>query len=160
MADAPDTDGLGLVDLLNLLKPVPEPEPISMMPETQGWIWLAIATVMACSWGCVVLVRRRRATAYRREALAELHSVAADPATMARIIRRAALVAFPRRKVASLVGQDWVQFLNSNCPDAPFSGLAAEALVAGPYHQNSRENPELKAQCRVWLKTHTAGSMQ
>ncbi|WP_270727594.1 DUF4381 domain-containing protein [Shimia sp. Alg240-R146] len=160
MADTPDTDGLGLVDMLDLLKPVPEPEAISMMPQTQGWIWLAVAVVIVLIWGCVILVRRRHASAYRREALAELRSAAADPVKMASIVRRAALVAFPRRQVAALVGQDWVRFLNGSCPDAPFTGSAAEAFVAAPYQQNPRANPELEGQCRVWLRTHKAGAVK
>ena len=35
-------DGLNLVELLDLLEPVPQPMPISMAPQTPGWIVLAV----------------------------------------------------------------------------------------------------------------------
>ncbi len=157
MADLPETDGRNLVELLDMLRPIPEPEPISMLPATQGWVWLGLVVLLTLAalgrWGW----RRWRANAYRRAALAELEAAGDDPAATAGILRRAALVAFPRRKVAGLLGPDWLEFLDRTCPGAGFSGAAGEALLRAPYREQA-PNPELTRSARHWLKSHRPGA--
>lgn len=153
MADLPDTKGMSLVEMLDLLRPIPEPDPISMMPATQGWLWLALAVLAALLWALVAFLRHRRANAYRREALRQLEGMDGDPARMASVLRRTALVAYPRREVATLVGEDWLHFLNASCPGVPFAGDAGQALIEGPY-RGAERNADLDRQCRHWIKKH------
>ena len=163
MEEIPDTEGKNLIELLDMLKPVPEPDPISMFPATQGWVWLGLALCLAAllvgrwSW------RRWRANAYRRAALAELKTAGDDPATVAAILRRAALVAYPRGQVASLTGAAWLAFLEKTCDGAAFVGEVGEvgaALVQAPYRGGGAANPELTRQAQHWLKGHRAEAAQ
>jgi len=153
MEDLPETEGLNLVELLDLLKPIPEPEPISMVPQTQGWLWLTLAVAMLCAIILVAVVNHRRASAYRREALKELQSAQGDPARIAVILRRTALVAYPRRQVASLSGENWLEFLSDTCPGVSFTGEVGVALTEGPY-KDLAVNTALEQQCRQWVKHH------
>ena len=67
-------------------------------------------------------VRHRRATAWRRAALAELRALApaleaGEPGALARLqtlLRRVALVTAPRAEVAGLTGADWAEFLDTD----------------------------------------------
>lgn len=66
--------------------------------------------------------KRWRASAYRRAALAEwqrLRTQATNPGLrevalrhLPELVKRTALAAFPREKVASLSGMEWLQFLD------------------------------------------------
>lgn len=153
MSDLPDTDGKNLVELLDMLKPIPEPAPISMWPATEGWIWLALLLLALAATVGWWTHRRWAANAYRRAALAELAAAQDDPAAIAGILRRAALVAYPRRQVAALLGPDWLGFLDDTCRDSGFSSAAGAALVRAPYREEPT-NPDLTRLARGWLKTH------
>lgn len=103
---------LSLPELLELLEPIPEPTPISYWPETAAWGWvLAVLVCLALALGAKALARWR-ANAYRRAALSELRGLADAPSEQAKLLRRTALVAFPRQDVASLIGDDWLGFLD------------------------------------------------
>ena len=109
MADTPETDGKNLVELLDMLEPIPEPAPISMVPATAGWIWLGLAVAAALAYAGYRAHRHWKANAYRRAALAELAHAGDKPEAIAAILRRAVLVAYPRSEVAALTGPDWIR---------------------------------------------------
>ncbi|MEV8465636.1 DUF4381 domain-containing protein [Fluviibacterium sp. DFM31] len=153
MAQPPDTEGKNLVEMLDMLKPIPEPEPISMIPATQGWIWLSLAVLAALVWLGWRAARHWQANAYRRAALKELDAAGDDPAKVADILRRAALVAYPRRKVVGLLGPDWLAFLSETCPGAGFSGDAGEILLRAPW-RDEPPDPRVTGLARHWLKAH------
>ena len=116
--------GLALVELIDLLEEVPEPLAIPMTPQTPGWIALAavilVIGLVLVRWG----VNRHRANAYRRAALHELEEARDDPSTVAAILRRTAIAAYPREKVASLSGAQWLAFLDRTASRRGFaSGL-------------------------------------
>jgi hypothetical protein len=127
-----------LVDLLDQLQDVLEPPPVSMVPATWGWAVLALLLLGAAALAAWAWLRHRRATAYRRAALAELHALApalerGDPDTLAaleRLLRRTALAAFPRAEVATLTGDAWLAFLDRT--GGGFAGFGP-ALAAAPY---------------------------
>ncbi|WP_299356032.1 DUF4381 domain-containing protein [uncultured Shimia sp.] len=155
MADLPDTTGLNLVELLDLLRPIPEPEPISMVPETQGWLWLALILSLVLMWVVRRVMHNRKANAYRRSALAELEGAKGDPALVAAILRRAALVAYPRRQVVSLTGQDWLRFLDETCEGVSFSTPGSALLTVSPYRDDGqRVDAALLKQCQIWIRKH------
>ncbi len=155
MAGLPDTEGRNLVELLDMLKPIPEPEPISMWPATEGWIWLGLTILALLIWAGWRARRHWRANAYRRAALAELDAAGDDPAAIAAILRRAALVAYPRRAVAGRLGADWLEFLDRTCPGAGFAGPDGERLVTAPW-KAAPPSPDLARRARHWLKRHKA----
>jgi hypothetical protein len=65
-----------LIDLLDQLQDISEPPPVSMWPATWAWAVLAGLLLLALAIGVVALFRHRRATAWRRAALAELRRLA------------------------------------------------------------------------------------
>ncbi|MCT4373510.1 DUF4381 domain-containing protein, partial [Yangia mangrovi] len=137
------TDAESLVGLINqLIEPVP-PEPVSLVPQTWGWVALAVLLAVLALWGLWRGHRRHVANAYRRAALAELGR-AGTTAELAAILRRAALAAFPRAEVASLTGADWTAFL-SRTGKSRFPDTAGEELRRAPYRDPAAApSPELR----------------
>jgi hypothetical protein len=127
-----------LVDLLDQLQDIVEPPPVSMMPQTWAWAVLAGILLLALGFGLWACLRHRRATAWRRAALAELRTLApalevGDPAALARLqtlLRRVALVTAPRPDVAPLTGNAWAGYLAQTGGDF---GPLAPALADAPY---------------------------
>ncbi len=97
------------------LKELPLPEPVSWWPQTTGWYVLAVILVAAAVWLGLHLRSRYRRNAYRREGLAELEAMSADPTSVAGLpflLRKSALAAAARDDVAVLRGNDWIRWLN------------------------------------------------
>lgn len=152
-----DWTGLNLADLVDLLEPLPEPEPVSMVPQTAGWIWLGLA-LLAISGLVVRWVRiRRRKTAYRRQALAELARCPDEARRLADLLRRTALSAYPRAEVASLHGAAWLAFLDRAYGGSAFSEGPGRHLIAAPYRPETTQEP-LKPLVRTWIKMHRVAS--
>ena len=149
-------EGLNLVELLDLLDPPPEPVRVAMTPQTSGWIVLGLVAVSLLAWGAVTLLRRYRSNAYRRAAVAELNALAhdgEDPAQIAVLLRRTALAAYPRGQVASLHGDDWLQFLDGHFPGDGFCKGPGRVLAAAPWRPVAAD-PALTALARDWMLTH------
>jgi len=147
-------EGLNLVELLDLLEPAPEPEPVSWMPQTIGWLWLGLAVAFALFLAIRKFVRYRRATAYRRAGLAALTAAGDDPARIASVIRRTALAGFPREDVAGLTGTGWLEFLDATMPGDGFVHGPGQVLARAPY-QTSEAPRGLAELARHWIARHT-----
>ncbi|MEM9632568.1 MAG: DUF4381 domain-containing protein [Pseudomonadota bacterium] len=145
--------GLNLVDLLDLLEPVPEPEAISMLPQTAGWLWLLLFLIALVAILGRQVVRYRNHNAYRRQALSELNRSSDDPTVLSNLIRRTALAAYPRSSVASLYGSDWLEFLDRTYGGKDFTNGPGRALASAPYRPNS-DVRELKPLVKDWIKSH------
>lgn len=145
--------GLGLAELIDLLEPVPAPEPVSMVPQTVGWIWLAAFVLVSLT----IVIRRvhlwRKRTAYRREALAELEALPDDPHLVADLLRRTALTAYRREEVALLHGKEWLAFLDKTYGGSGFSEDPGRQVAYAAY-QTQHQTSSLKPVVRDWIKTH------
>ncbi|MDH4042324.1 MAG: DUF4381 domain-containing protein [Gammaproteobacteria bacterium] len=150
-------------DPLASLHPLREPPPIGWWPPAPGWWLLAglvLAALLVLGW---YLVRRRRASAYRRRALAqlaelqmqyrehrdELQFIAATNA----LLKSVALVAYPRREVAASSGADWLAFLNSPLQQgeqfpAGFDGAAYRSAAPGI------DIDQLQRSAAAWIRRH------
>ncbi len=148
-----DVEGKSLVDLLDMLEPAPVPEPISMVPQTWGWVVLAIILAGFIILGVYAFRRHRQFNADRREALIELAASGNDAAKIAEILRRTALVAYPRRKVAALHGEEWTNFLNQTSDNVTFTDGASRQLVQAPY-RDVKADPDLEILARNWIRSH------
>lgn len=152
-------EGLNLVDLLELLHEIVPPLPVSLMPQTVGW-WIlggwALAVVCCVA---AALIRHRRRNRYRRIAVSELRAISArqdDPraaAELAALLKRTALAAYPRDRVASMYGRDWAAFLVQSVNGDRRVAEAADALAAAAYREDSNL-PVIVPAAERWIRQH------
>ena len=156
-------DGLNLPQLLDRMHGLVMPEPLEWLPQTPGW-WIVLG------WFLAVLLllagqfaRRRQRNRYRRDALAQLRSIAAQtefgPAEAAQhiaaLLKRTALAAYPRKDVAALYGRDWAQFLRESSGNDPQVADAADMLAAAAYRPDA-DGADLARPASRWIRLHRA----
>jgi hypothetical protein len=148
-----------LIDLLDQLQDIVEPPPVSLLPATWAWAVVAAVALAALALGLGAWLRHRRATAYRRAALAELRELtpaleAGDAGALGRLetlIRRTALAGFPRAEVAGLTGDAWLGFLARTGGDFAAVG---PALAAAPYRAAAFDGRAAVVAARHWIRHH------
>lgn len=124
------------------------PPAVSFWPLAPG-VWIACGTVLAiflvAGWKAIA---RYRADAYLREARAELARLGSSPSIerVSEILKRAAMVAHGREKVASLTGQSWSGFIGRTT-SRPLDDLVAE--LGDPARGNGAG---VAAQADGWLR--------
>lgn len=135
---------------LDRLVDIVEPTPAPWWPLAPGWWVLLVVAAVASVGIAFVLVRRWRRAAYRREASRLLDAMGDDLSQLPELLKRVALSAFPRRSVASLSGQAWLDFLNAHCDGAPFDReLLDLAYRPGELEPTSRE--ALRSGAQHWI---------
>lgn len=144
------------------LKELAWPDAIPFLPQTAGWLVVAFVMLALLAWLGWRARRRWMNNAYRREALASIEAMRADPAAAAQlpfILRRSALAAYERRDVASLRGAAWVAWLNESAGRELFTVDAAQMLDRLAYGREtplpSDIEPVLVAS-RDWVRLHRA----
>jgi predicted negative regulator of RcsB-dependent stress response len=156
-------DGLNLPQLLDLMHGLAMPESVSWLPATPGW-WIALGWLLAVAFiAAWQFARHRRRNSYRRDALAELDAITAekqiDPAESAQriaaVLKRTALVAYPRADVAALYGADWARFLTQSADNDARIAAAADSLAAAAYRPDA--DPDVLSEpARRWIRRHRA----
>lgn len=109
---------------LRSLKDIAVPQPVSWMPQTWGWLALALILLAAIVLCGLLAYKRWRRNAYRREALRLLDEIAGDfrngqtragaSPRLGELLKRTALAAWPRKTIAAVSGNEWVGFLSSH----------------------------------------------
>ena len=148
-----DLSKLTLVDLLDLLEPVPEPPQVSLWPQTMGWIWLGLAVIFVAAWFGRRWLIAHQANAYRRAALQAIVAAQDDPAGLAAIVRRTALAGYPRAEVAGLYGADWLDFLDKAYGGTGFREGPGRLLAVAPY-ASAGSVPGLAPLAALWVRRH------
>lgn len=152
--------------LLNQMHNIKEPDPVSWWPLAPGW-WLLIGlTAALLCWLAYKLVRRAKQNRYRKEALALLAKVAAQPeqhsvTDINEIIKRTALHAYPRERpeIARNYGERWVQWLNSKCSAPVITGTAADALAHDTYKADASAPLKTSLEAaRRWVQRHSTAN--
>ena len=133
------------------------PEPISFWPPAAGvWIVGVTAGAMLAVMAGRAL-RRYRADAYLRRAEAEIDALAGgDDGTteaISAVLKRVAIVAYGRERVASLTGQGWAAFITQTTPAGSQTVDLTESLadISAPGGRVS-EASALVAQAKNWLR--------
>jgi len=156
-------EGLNLPQLLDLLHDIARADPVAWTPQTIGWAivgaWL-IVTILLIGWNRVQTWRRNR---YRRDALAMLKDIDAQASEsssavagqVALLIKRTALIAYPRSEVAHLYGSEWAAFLRRSACNDPVVDNAAADLASAAYRENVDGRNLIEPACR-WIKVHRA----
>ena len=152
-----DLTKLKLVELLDLLEPIPEPAPISLLPETIGWIWAGIVLLALGVWSVWRWRLHRHANAYRRAALREIANAGDEPVALAGILRRAALIAYPRTEVAGLHAEQWLAFLDKSYGGTGFREEPGRVIATAPYRPVD-ETPGIALLANEWVRRHRRNS--
>ena len=148
-----DLSRLNLVELLERLEPVPEPAAVPLWPQTVAWLWIGLLLLSVVLWLGRRWQRHRHANAYRRAALGAIAAAGDDPAALAAILRRTALVAFPRREVAGLYGDAWLAFLDRAYGGAEFTRGPGRVLATAPWAPGT-DAAGLAPLVATWVRRH------
>lgn len=148
-------------ELLAQLRDIQSAPPAPFWPPAPGWwilaglllilvIWLARRGVRA--WR---VTRRRKALFAHLQGLRSTHDPSLAPqrylSSVNRLLKVAAIRAFPTETPGALQGEDWVAFLASKHDD----GGALEALASGPYQsQPDFDAASLEAAAGQWLQRY------
>ncbi|MEL7011905.1 MAG: DUF4381 domain-containing protein [Pseudomonadota bacterium] len=155
MSDEASTERpTNLADLMAELIPPPEPAPISLVPQTLGWPIALVLLAGLTAFGIHHWIKARRAEAYRHAALDALDAAGSAPKEVALVLRQTALAAFPRETVASLHGQDWLDFLASTGGQSGFQGPDGQNLITMPYSEEGALPEPTLAMVRDWIRHH------
>ena len=144
------------------------PDPVSWTPSAPGWI--IIWAIMA-AFGAFLLIRlffRWRQNRYRRSALKSLKKLKQTDfmaektilCALPRLLKRTALMAFPRTRVAPLFGEKWIAFLESRYPDPGFRKNAGKYLLALSYQApeswdiNREQAESVFSLVERWIRHH------
>jgi hypothetical protein len=156
----------GSLDLLSALRDIHEPAPPPVWPPAPGW-WIAGAALLAAAVALALWLRRRRLRQRPiRAALAELEqwqrTAGDDPVrdaeVLAALLRRAALVRYPREAVAPLAGDAFLTFLDRTAGSHAFSAGAGRVLGSDRYAPDvTLDVRPLHALARRWLREHLDG---
>lgn len=148
---------------LNALRDIHLPKAVSWWPLAPGWYLLGL-TLMAMLLALIVMVyKSRKRGRYKRQALALLadcekaylenrqSQIAATQ--VSDILRRVALLYFPREEVASLQGQAWSDFLSRTSKNIDFNSVRND-LVHLPWQKNTDyvDLGPLFSCARAWIK--------
>jgi hypothetical protein len=107
------------------------PATVGWWPLAPGWYFLIGLLLIALAWLCYRSLQRWNNNRYRRAALTELQLLEQDTQNAEKrdsslrqlpvLLKRTALSAYPRNQVASLSGDDWYGFLNSQVKKPAFT---------------------------------------
>lgn len=143
--------------MLAQLAPLREPLAVGWWPLAPGWwalLSLAVAVLIALAMWCR---RRRQKNRYRRLALLELAHLREQRAKrdqLNRLLKAAALRAFPQERIASLHGQSWLAFLVSTCKG--ISPSAFDELNQLYQREQATVSETLFDAAEHWIRRHEA----
>ncbi len=148
-------------ELLNNLRDIHVPPPVSWWPPAPGW-WLLLSLIIVL----VLLLwwRLRRAQPWRREALRALRELELEfhansevvtcVAQVSVLLRRVALSV--RAPVAALTDEAWLNYLDELGRTEQFSSGIGRVLITAPYARAEPVDvPQLIKLVRRWLKKIT-----
>ncbi|WP_295890501.1 DUF4381 domain-containing protein [uncultured Vibrio sp.] len=152
--------------LLQTLVESPLPEPIDMLPQTLGWKALAVVAVIGAVYYSTVAYRKWKRNAYKRQALSQLEAIASTQATTAtkaqtynQILKKVASESFGNRRVSSLHGEVWSQFLKDTCQIEADEALLQRwqtNLYKSETEMDELDLTHLAVWTKKWISTHKA----
>lgn len=150
------------------LRDIHLPQNPELWPPAPGWWMLAIIVFIFLLWIAVRLFRYWKRYRLQKEIFSSLdelqqHSDEQTPQFLAEIsvlLRRVALVKFPRQQVAALTGKHWLSFLDLHGGGGEYSNGVGSVLADGPYTRYSEETGKvdrdaLLSLTRKWIKHNT-----
>jgi uncharacterized protein DUF4381 len=131
------------------------PTPPAWTPQTPAWYVVFSAIGLLILWFATRTVRKWIANRYRRAALRELATV--PPQQYSTLLKRTALAAWPRDKVASLNGPAWLKFLDETSGESRFQnspGDQIEEIGLRPVTLSADTEQALRTLAAKWIRRH------
>ena len=144
--------------------------PVPWWPPASGWYWVLGLMIVMLLATLITGLMRWQHNRYRREALAELarHEMALQntelrsPAllSLAELLKRTAVTAFPREDVATLTGLKWFEFLDDTARGSRFRDTLGATLENAIYDLRTADTLDLRKlhsvveAIRHWIKFH------
>jgi hypothetical protein len=132
-----------------------QPPPPAWTPQTIGWYVLFAIAGIVVMWFAIRSMRQWLHNRYRREALRELARLHPDQFSV--LLKRTALAAWPREKVASLSGEAWLEFLDKTAGADIFGrepGNRIEEIALRQVELSGDDEQVLRAITAEWIRRH------
>ena len=157
------------INPLENLRAVQIPPILDRWELAPGWWFLSFLLFFFIFFLFWLFAKTWRNKKYRREALIELEAIdlrrqkTGDDLVFLQesqtLLKRVALTAFPREKVAQLTDLEWINFLGRSSKKSRFEDPVAEVLIDDIYREKLDQplnHHEIKALLRFWIKNHKA----
>ncbi len=146
---------------LDRLHDIVLPPPVPWWPPAPGWYAVAAVALALLGFALWTTAARWRRNRYRRAAMRQLGRIPHDgnvvPAVAA-LLKRTALAAFPRERVASLTGPAWLAFLNRTGGTDAFTRYPGTVLGDAEYQPDpmlmDTKTARLLDLARAWVRNH------
>ena len=150
------------MDPLAALKDIHLPDAIGWWPPAVGW-WLLLALSLVVVLLVLVSIRKRRERlAPYRAAMKEFDRIAADfdlqknhtklSQQLSILLRRIAISITPRKEVAGLTGELWLEYLDKLSGQTILCSESGRQLLQAPYRANvAVDGDALLATCKQWI---------
>lgn len=149
-------------EVLNQLRDIHLPQPVGWWPLAPGWYFLIAIGLLFLGLLLFLGYRRYQHTQAKREALRLLavlqkeyhcaHNSQITSMKISELLRRVALVYYPRHQVAGLQGQRWIDFLNETGKSIDFNRVSPHLLQL-PYQQLTEMDLNPLFNCaKAWIK--------
>lgn len=162
---------------LDNLHDIVVPEPVTWWPPAPGWYLLGALILFAASWFFINAIENWWKNRYRGAAIKELNQLRHSTRKLENhelirrlndILKRVTLNAWPREEVATLSGEQWLEFLteNANLPGngTAFGSEQTRVLRDAAYSKkicnalSSTEMDEIFSTAEHWIRRHEASS--
>lgn len=128
------------------LKDIHLPSAIGWWPLAPGWWLLAICCLLGMiAWYYRASLKQLFGPGTRRIALKTLDTIVNDPELgkqhqiqqISTLLRQTAISRYKRTYVAGLTGSEWLNFLDGEDPQRPFSTGIGQSLIDAPYQPDN-----------------------
>lgn len=153
---------MGKPNPLAQLKDVHLPDSIGWWPLAPGWYLLMFVILTLVLIAALWIHKKRLYAKPKNQAIALLNTYKMEyekeqnsqltSSRISELLRRVALVYFPRAEVASLHGTDWLNFLNQTAKDVDFNAVQS-MLLDSPFKTSETINLNpLIHNAEQWIK--------
>jgi Domain of unknown function (DUF4381) len=146
-------------DLINQLRDIHYPADVSIWPLAIGWYFLILIFLLALFLGLYWISGLFKKHSLKKIVLRRLDELQIEQLhldvsqELSILLKRAALAAYPRRQVAGLCGEQWLQFLDKTAATTEFTAGRGRLLITCPYEGGERQlPPALFHLIRNWVK--------